>query len=146
MKYGVNIPVREKGFLTAQEIIELHEDVLKEKGCVYFSTSGRINPKKADELDYLLLSNKFGIRILCEIVSYDYFPDKGVPSDSVEYSPKKFADVPENHWFKVSTMENADSNYIGHLIPLNERMKKEYSNVENYINGTGRIQVFYFRK
>lgn len=146
MNYGVNIPVAAKGFLTAQDIIRLHKDVLREKGYVYFSTSDRMSPDKGEELDYLLLSNQSGIRVLCEIVSYDYFSDKGVPSDSIEYSPKKFADVPEKHWFKVSTMEEVNGNEVSHLIPLNKQTERKYLNVENYIVNTGRLQIFYFRK
>ena len=146
MSYGVNIPVASKGFLTAQDIIGLHEDVLKEKKYVYFSTSDRISPDKGEEIDYLLLSNQSGLRVLCEIIFYDYFSDKGIPNDSTEYSPKKFADVPEKHWFKVSTMKEIGSNEVSHLIPLNKQMAEKYLNVEDYIVNTGRLQVFYFTK
>lgn len=144
MSYGVNIPVAAKGFLTAEDIIELHKDVLKEKKYVYFSTSDRISPDKGEEIDYLLLSNQSGLRVLCEIVSYDFFSDKGMPSDSTEYSPKKFADVPEKHWFKVSKMEKISSDQVSRLIPLNKQTAGKYSNVEEYIVNTGRLQVFYF--
>ncbi len=146
MSYGVNIPVAAKGFLTAQDIVELHKVVLEEKGYVYFSTSDRMSPDKGEELNYLLLSNQSGIRVLCEIVSYDYFPDKGVPSDSTEYSPKKFADVSEKHWFKVATMKEVSANEVSNLIPLNKQTERKYLNVENYIVNTGRLQIFYFSK
>ena len=146
MNYGVNIPLATKGFLSAQDIIELHRDMLNEKKFVYFSTSDRINPDKGKELSYLLLSNQFGIRVLCKIVSYDYFPTKGIPSDSAEYSPSKLANVPEKHWFKISTMDEANANDTSQLVPLNKQTEKKYSNVENYILNTGRLQIFYFQK
>lgn len=146
MNYGVHIPVLSKGFLTAQDNIGLHKDVLKEKGCVYFSTSDKISPDKGEEIAYLLLSNKSGLRFLCEVVSYDYFPDKGLPSDSTEYSMKKFADVPEKHWFKLSTMKEISSNEVSQLMPINKQMAEKYLNVEEYIVNTGRLQVFYFKK
>lgn len=146
MSYGVNIPILAKGFLSAQDIIELHQDVLQEKQFVYFSTSDRISPDKGKELSYLLLSNQSGARLLCEIVSYEFFLDKGIPSDSTAYSPSKFADIPEKHWFKLSTMVEENASEISRLVPLNKQTEKKYSNVENYIQNTGRLQVFYFKK
>ena len=146
MNYGVNIPLAAKGFLSAQDILNLHEDVLKEKTYVYFSTSDRISPDKGEALSYLLLSNQSGIRVLCEIISYDHFPNKGVPNDSTEYSPKRFAYIPEKHWFKISSMREASIDEICSLTPLNKQTEQKYLNVENYIANTGRLQVFYFRK
>lgn len=146
MGFGVNIPVVGRGFVSAEDIVFLHRDILIAKDFVYFSTSERISSDKAAELDYLLLSNLAGMRVLCDIVSYEYFPSRGLPDDSTEYSPGRFANIPEKHWFKLSGMKDLSADDTSQLLPLNKQTEKRYSNVEDYISNTGRLQIFYFRK
>jgi hypothetical protein len=146
-KIGVNIPLTSQGFDTAEEVLQLHIDKnLSTEKSVYFSTSSRINFKKARELDLILLSNRAGLRYLAEIEEYHHFDVAGIPVDSAEYSPAKYADVPENHWFKLSSIRKASTVEVENLIPLNKKMITEYQNVENYICNTNRLQTFYFKQ
>lgn len=145
-KIGVNIPLTGQGFDTAEEVLQLHIDNLSTEKSVYFSTSSRINFKKARELDLILLSNRAGLRYLAEIEEYHHFDVAGIPVDSAEYSPAKYADVPENHWFKLSSIRKASTVEVENLIPLNKKMLTEYQNVENYICNTNRLQTFYFKQ
>lgn len=144
--YGINIPVAPKGFCTAQQIVQEHISHLNSCGGVYFSTSDRIDPNKATDLDFLLLSNLSGLRYLCEIESYQYFEDPAVPKDSAMYSPQKYANVSEKHWFKLRSISAVGTNVTSNLIPLNKKVSARCGNVENYISTTGRLQVFYFEK
>jgi len=147
MSLGINVPIAPQGFDSAEDIVKRYNEKLSEtKGYVYFSTSNRIDPKKAEDIDYLLLSNKSGLRYLCEVVDYNFFDDKGIPKDSVVYSPKKYAYVPEKHWFKICSVEIMRSDEVRKFIPLNKAVIQKYGNVESYIENTKRLQIFYFEK
>ncbi|PPK82785.1 hypothetical protein BXY41_102475 [Lacrimispora xylanisolvens] len=147
MSLGINIPIVSQGFDSAQDIVERHNKKLSEtKEYVYFSTSNRIDPKKAEDVDYILLSNQYGLRYLCQVVDYIFYVDKGIPVDSVVYSPKKYADVPVKHWFKICSIEIMESEEVRKFIPLNQAVIQKYGNVESYIENTKRLQIFYFKK
>lgn len=71
-KIGVNIPLTGQGFDTAEEVLQLHIDKTYQLKKRIFSTSSRINFKKARELDLILLSNRAGLRYLAEIEEYHH--------------------------------------------------------------------------
>jgi len=147
MSLGINVPIAPQGFDSAKDIVKRHNEKLSEtKAYVYFSTSNRIDPKKAKDIDFLLLSNQSNLRYLCRVVDYVFFDEKGIPEDSVVYSPEKYADVPEKHWFKISSIELMESDEVRKFIPLNQAVIQKYGNVESYIDNTKRLQIFYFEK
>ena len=143
---GINLPmpIKQVGLDTPEDIVERHFNHLKSNGLVYFSTSNRIDPKKALDVDYVLLSNQSGLRILCTVDNYQYFKEEGVPSDSNLYSPKKYANEPKKHWFWFSKMEAIDANQCEKMHLHNAKTEAAYGNVESYISQTKRLQTFYF--
>lgn len=143
---GINLPVAPWGFYSAEEVVKHHVDKLNESGKVWFSTSNRIDPKKAGVIKYILFTNKSGLRYIATVVDYKFFEEKGLPSSSEEFSPEYYSTEEEKHWFLIDSIEKISSDDVNKLIMLNREVQNQYGSVEGYINNTKRLQVFYFEK
>ena len=141
------IPLRRE---TAQDIICSHQKKINEKNLVYFSTSIRIDKKKAKEQSYLLLYNK-ECMYLCKIKNYyeednkKFIPGNPIEYSPIEYSPKEFSEKEEKHWFLLSTIEKLnikDKDKLKIFMFVNNVVNK---NVYEYIEKSGRLQPFYLK-
>lgn len=143
MAYGVYVPLRPIGFTSIAAILEEHLEVIKEHGEAYFSTSIRINPKKGEDLKYLLIKNNDRF-YLGKIKRYTYFADKGIPKDSEELSPSKYSDIPEKHWFKLASLNQVSEEVVRTLLLVNDEARFKYHDVATYLEYSARIQTFYW--
>ena len=144
MSVGIALPIIQRGFHSAKKVVNLHQKHTGEVGEVYFSTNNRIDPNKGKSVDYVLLvSNTF--KFIAEFVSYEYFEDKGNPSDVIKYSPKEFNQDIDKHWFKIKNIRKIDDAELNQFEMINKAAQEKYNGVCNYVNNSKRLQVFYFR-
>lgn len=141
---GIAIPMVTRDFLSVEEMIEIHNEVDKEKGAVYFSTSNRI--AQGDKVDYALFYNRTNY-YLAKIVDYVKFSKEDIPEDSLDYSPKDYADIPMKHWFKVTEICNLSSKELHELSLMlcNKEAQGVYKGVAQYIETSKRLQIFYWK-
>lgn len=145
MNFGINLPVTSWGFLSAEEVVEAHFKKLEETGCVWFSTSNRIDSKKAKAVNEILLSNKADIRYLATVTHYINFKEGGLPKTAEDFCPDFCNNVAEEHWFLVDSIRPITAEELEQFSMINEAVQNEYGNVEAYIENTKRLQVFYFK-
>lgn len=143
MAYGVFVPLRPIGFTSVAAILEEHLEVIKEHGEAYFSTSIRINPKKGEDLKYLLIRDdkKF---YLGKVKGYRFFEGKGIPKDSDKLSPSKYSNIPEKHWFKLVSLNQVSEEVVRTLLLVNDEARFKYHDVATYLECSPRIQTFYW--
>lgn len=143
MAYGIYIPMRPIGFSSIEAIVEDHLKVIKECGEVYFSTSIRINPKKGEDLKFLLIKNSESY-YLGKVKGYRFFEGKGIPKDSDKLSPSKYSDIPEKHWFKLASLNQVSEEVVRTLLLVNDEARSKYHDVATYLECSPRIQTFYW--
>ena len=145
MKVGIALPVTEWGFYDVIEVLELHLKKSIEAGSVYFSTDNRISPKKASTVDYVLLVNK-KFSYLAELEEYLYFEYKGSPSDVDVFAPEQFATDKNKHLFRISNIHEISKHELNLFKMDNKKSEAKYHGAGNYVENTGRLQVFYFKR
>lgn len=145
MKTAIILPVTQVGFYTAEEVMEFH--ILKEKQAkaVYFSTSNRIDAKKAELVDYVILVNK-RFAYIGEKAAYRYFEKKSAPDDANIFAPDQFKHDQDLHWFKIVGLKEVNIDDLNAFEMMNRKSQLEYGGAGNYIKGTGRLQVFYAKQ
>ena len=145
MKVGIALPVTKSGFYDANEVLELHFKKANEEGCVYFSTDNRISSKKASTVDCVLLVNK-NFTYLADLVEYQSFEAKGNPSDVKLFASEAFMEDKNLHWFKISNIHEISTDELNLFKMDNKKSEAKHHGVGNYVENTGRLQVFYFKQ
>ena len=145
MKVGIALPVTKAGFYKPNEVLELHLKKSIDAGAVYFSTDNRISSKKACLVDFVLLVNK-DFSYLADLEEYINFEEKGAPSDAKFFAPEPFVQDENLHWFKISNIKEISKEKLNLFKMDNEITESKYHGVGNYVQNTGRLQVFYFKK
>lgn len=143
--YALALPISTRGFLSAQEIIEAHIDKEKIEGSVYFSTSNRIDPKKAPKVINVILVNK-SFTYIADLEAYVHFDEKSAPNDVNVYAPDIFSKDQDNHWFRLSNIRKINLDELNAFEMVNKKSQAEHNGVGNYITNTGRLQIFYAKK
>lgn len=145
MKTAIVLPVTGVGFYSVEEVIEYHlckGGVEKE---VYFSTNNKINNKKANIVDYVILANK-QFAYIGELKKYQHFAEAATPEDAKIYAPKEFENDVNLHWFLIANLRKIEEDELNTFEMVNKSAQAKYGGVGNYIRDTGRLQVFYAKK
>ena len=141
---GLNIPIIRLGSLSAKDVINAHIEKLEDAEKVWFSTHINATPKRAGNVDRLLLSNQNGLRYIATVVDYMHFEEKGLPSDVEEYCPEFCNNVAEPHWFLLDSIEPISPDEVEKFSMSNKDLQEKFGNAENHIRNTGRLNNFYF--
>lgn len=146
MKFGIALPVTSRSFYEADEVMDKHINKAKENnGTVYFSTSNRIDPRKAMDITYVLFVNK-DFTYIAKSVEYISFEQKSYPKDRYVFQPDDFDNDIDLHWFKVTNIHKVKIEELNKFEMINKEAQMKYNGVGNYIKDTGRLQVFYFKE
>lgn len=145
MKTGIALPVTKSAFYEANEVIELHIQKSIDVGSVYFSTDNHISAKKASLVDCVLLVNK-NFSYMADLVEYQNFETEDSPLDAKRFAPEPFKADKNMHWFKLSNIVAISNEDLNSFKMNNKIVEAKYHGVGNYIENTGRLQVFYFKQ
>lgn len=145
MKIGIALPVTKSAFYEANEVIELHIQKSRDEGSVYFSTDNHISAKKASLVDCVLLVNK-NFSYMADLVEYQNFETEDSPLDAKRFAPEPFKADKNMHWFKLSNIVAISNEELNSFKMNNKIVEAKYHGVGNYIENTGRLQVFYFKQ
>ena len=132
--YSVALPVVGIDICSAKEVLDAHLEKANEVGSVYFSTSNRMDPKKLTKVSNILL------------VSNQYCNKKSAPLDAAIYAPSLFADDQDYHWLKLKNIREISLDELNTFQMINKEAQEKYNGVGNYVENTGRLQVFYAKK
>lgn len=136
--FGIAIPVTDKGFINAEDIIKKHLEVGNE---FYFSTQYNVDKDKCLQINLILLYNKSkDIYYMGDIESVCGKSEAWIPDDAAEFSPTEYADVPKPTWIRVRNLKKVR---LSEDISKYHRMNGE--NMTEYINRTQRPNLFYFK-
>ena len=145
MKIGIALPVTKSAFYDANEVVELHLQKSIDVGSVYFSTDNHISTKKASLVDCVLLVNK-NFSYMADLVEYQNFETEDAPLDAKLFAPDPFKVDKNIHWFKLSNIVAISKEELNSFKMNNKTVEAKYHGVGNYIENTGRLQVFYFKQ
>lgn len=145
MKIGIALPVTKSAFYDANEVVELHIQKSIDVGSVYFSTDNHISAKKASLVDCVLLVNK-NFSYMADLVEYQNFENKDAPLDAKLFAPDAFKADKNMHWFNLSNIVAISNEELNSFQMDNKIVEAKYHGVGNYIENTGRLQVFYFKQ
>lgn len=143
--YVAALPIVDIDFYSAQDVLDAHLEKAEEVGMVYFSTSNRLNYKKAQKVAKVLLVSK-SFTYIADLVSYTYFGTKTTPLDVADYAPGIFSNDEDHHWLKLANIRPISLDELNTFEMVNKKVQAQYNGVGNYIKNTGRLQVFYAKK
>lgn len=143
--YSVALPVVGIDICSAKEVLDAHLEKANEVGSVYFSTSNRMDPKKLTKVSNILLVSK-EFTYIADLILYQYFNKKSAPLDAAIYAPSLFADDQDYHWLKLKNIREISLDELNTFQMINKEAQKKYNGVGNYVENTGRLQVFYAKK
>lgn len=143
--YVAALPVVDIDFYSAQDVLDAHLEKAEKVGMVYFSTSNRLNYKKAQKVVKVLLVSK-AFTYIADVVSYTYFGTKTTPLDAADYAPGIFSNDEDHHWLKLANIRPISLDELNTFEMVNKKVQAQYNGVGNYIKNTGRLQVFYAKK
>lgn len=145
MKIAIVLPLTKVGFYEPDEVIDFHLRKQVESKEFYFSTSNRMDYKKASQVDYVILANK-NFAYISNKKDYIHFDEKSAPEDVKDYVPEEFSNDLDLHWFKLSNLRKIGLDELNNFEMVNKKVQLEYGGVGNYIRDTKRLQVFYGKK
>ena len=104
-----------------------------------------MDPKKLTKVSTVLLVSK-EFTYIADLVLYQYFNKKSAPLDAAEYAPSLFADDQDYHWLRLKNIREISLDELNTFQMINKIAQEKYNGVGNYIENTGRLQVFYAKK
>ena len=143
--YVAALPIVDIDFYTAQDVLDAHLEKAEEVGTVYFSTSNRLNYKKAQKVSKVLLVSK-AFTYIADLVDYAYFATKTTPLDAAYYAPGIFSNDEDHHWLKLTNIRQISFDELNSFQIVNKKLQAQYNGVGSYFKSTGRLQVFYAKK
>lgn len=113
MVKGVALKIRSIGGNTAADIINFHYKVCCENEFTYFSTNIMCDEKRTiNQVLFFFEHHSKRRYVLAEMKRLESKQVPFIPTDSMKFSPKQYADEPKKSWFLISEMREVEQNVI----------------------------------